>query len=75
MLTVEQIKAAAKEVKPIADRPGVFFLKPSVEIVEISTGKIFHAEKVDEWGKFANSIYLEERAFYWPIRSFRLKSE
>ena len=73
MLTVAKIKAAAQNRELSFVRPGSFFLRPPVEVIEIETGNIFHVKMVDENGPTPNMVHLQESGIWCPIENFKLK--
>lgn len=83
MATVQEIKAAAKEVEDSKSRYGCFILEPPVALkckVAINkkeedigkVGDIVHANRIDERGPYPNHVHLIEKGFWWHIRYFEV---
>lgn len=86
MLTVEDLKKAARQLIPMGNKCcGGFYLEPPVQLRclkslsggtdgggEIERGEIVRADKVvDENGNRPNCVHLT-RGWWWPIENFEI---
>ena len=82
MATAQEVRKRASVLTPYGTRPGAFVLSPPVALrceVDLDTprgsfkkGEVVHADSLDENGKYANTVHLMERAFWWDLGIFGL---
>ncbi len=78
MVTLEQIRKRATTVMPLDIYPGIFLVRPPIEVTcalamgkGIQAGQVVHIDAFDQGYLFPNTVHLQEQEdSWWPLAPF-----
>ena len=80
---MQEVKEKVQSLEPYISRCNCFALVPAVKLrcitadlyPEIKKGEIVTAISIDDNGIYPNTVHLQERGYWWPVRHFEIVNE